>query len=484
MASLVWTLTFVGLAFWQVQHLRAVTLELATKEAKANFDKDQAFRFWATQYGGVYVPATEHTPPNPYLAHMPERDIVTDTGRELTLINPAYMLRMLHEQYGDLFGVRGRIVSEDPLRPENLADAWESRALQAFGRGETERVEVTDLDGQPHLRYMAPMVTEQGCLYCHGHQGYQLGDIRGGVSVSVPLQTYMGHERQSRHVTLGSLGAVWLLGLGGLALGYRRLRANDLQEQQSRRALQVANEALQAHAVQREQLMATLVQSNAELTRLGEVMAHHFMEPVRRLMSFSDIVKKRVPTLEDEVACHSLQFIYKEAERLSGLVREVQRYLSLDQLEAGELQSVDAMAVLQQAITDVGLTYGETVVVEASLPPLHFDERRLAWLFFIVLDNARHYRHAERPLKVRVQCVVGTDTCTLRFVDNGIGLAEPYRAQAFDLFTRFVSSDRSGIGMGLAVARRLVQQAHGTIHMEEGDEGGCCVVMTLPLAAS
>ena len=240
-----WTLTLIVLSFWQYGQIRGMTMDLALKEAQANFNKDQAFRFWATLHGGVYVPITELTPPNPYLDHVEERDIVTESGRELTLINPAYMVRMLNEQFGELFGVRGNITSLKPLREENLADPWEREALLAFERGVGEMLEVAQIDGQPYLRYIAPMVVEQGCLRCHGHQGYQLGDIRGGVSMAVPLRDYRQHEGQSLQRVLGSLTLVWMLGLGGLGLGYRRLRADALIQQQDAREITVLNRRLQ-----------------------------------------------------------------------------------------------------------------------------------------------------------------------------------------------------------------------------------------------
>lgn len=76
-----WTATFGGLSWWLVGHFQGLTLELAYQEARANFNKDQAFRFWGTLHGGVYVPVSDQTPRNPYLAHLPERDITTPVVR-------------------------------------------------------------------------------------------------------------------------------------------------------------------------------------------------------------------------------------------------------------------------------------------------------------------------------------------------------------------------------------------------------------------
>ncbi|MFZ4791908.1 MAG: c-type heme family protein [Candidatus Competibacteraceae bacterium] len=53
--------------------------------------------------------------------------------------------------------------------------------------GEKEVFEFTDVRGQPYLRLMKPMITVSGCLKCHAFQGYQVGDVRGGIGVAVPI---------------------------------------------------------------------------------------------------------------------------------------------------------------------------------------------------------------------------------------------------------------------------------------------------------
>jgi hypothetical protein len=74
--ALSWVILCFLSAYWNIAAEKEKTLELAQKEAMTVFDKDQAFRFWATDHEGVYVPVTERTPPNEYLSHILERDLV------------------------------------------------------------------------------------------------------------------------------------------------------------------------------------------------------------------------------------------------------------------------------------------------------------------------------------------------------------------------------------------------------------------------
>ena len=219
-----WTIFIALAAIWNNQNERTVTLRLAHAEALASYNKDLLYRRWAANNGGVYVPITDKTPPNPYLAGIPERDIFTPSGRALTLINPAYMTRQVHELSAEQYGVRGHITSLNPIRPENAPDEWETRALQAFESGESEVAEVVILDGERYFRLMRPMIAEIGCLSCHAAQGYQVGDIRGGISVAVPLAPYDDAVRAHHISTILWSVLIWLIGLGGIGTVYRLRR--------------------------------------------------------------------------------------------------------------------------------------------------------------------------------------------------------------------------------------------------------------------
>src|SRR3989304_4360776 len=185
--TVIWTVLVGSSLSWYFYEEHKHTIIDAETRARESINKDLVFRRWATGHGGVYVPATEETPPNPYLSHVPERDIVTPSGRLLTLINPAYMIRLLHEFGRKQYDIRGHLTSLNPFNPRNVPDSWEAEALRAFERGKTEVSSVETMYGESYLRLMLPLVTEHGCLKCHAAQGYKEGDIRGGISVSVPL---------------------------------------------------------------------------------------------------------------------------------------------------------------------------------------------------------------------------------------------------------------------------------------------------------
>ena len=239
-ALIAWSILIIGLFYLDSQTMLNVSQDLAVNEARANFQKDQAFRFWVTNHGGVYVLTDSRTPPNPYLSHVPERDIQTPSGRNLTLMNPAYALRQLNEEYTDLVGVTGHITSLTPLRPENAPDEWERSTLEVFETGVLEVFEFTEMDGEPFLRLMQPMFVQEGCLTCHGYQGYKVGDVRGGVSVSVPMALYLVEQRQTLFAHGVNYGLLWVLGCLGIVWGTDRLNKSILERDE---ANALANEA-------------------------------------------------------------------------------------------------------------------------------------------------------------------------------------------------------------------------------------------------
>lgn len=155
---------------------------------------------------------------------MPNRDVTTGQGTRLTLVNPAYMTRMVHELGADAYGLVGHLTSLHPIRPENTPDAWERKALEAFERGAREHSEVVKDKGKTVLRYMGAFLVEPSCLPCHAQQGYKVGDVRGGISVTVPVGSGAHALGLTRHgISMITILAFWALGGAGIFVWAHRL---------------------------------------------------------------------------------------------------------------------------------------------------------------------------------------------------------------------------------------------------------------------
>ena len=126
--GLVWTGCIAASLLWNLCEQENRSLAMAQNSAEITFENDVLYRHWLAKQGGVYVRVSKEVPPNPYLK-VPDRDVTTTSGLSLTLVNPAYMARMVNQAAAAAGGSRGHITSLKPLRPENAPDAWEAAAL-------------------------------------------------------------------------------------------------------------------------------------------------------------------------------------------------------------------------------------------------------------------------------------------------------------------------------------------------------------------
>lgn len=265
----VWTLFFCGISYHEISGIRQITQEIAISEIRAYCNKDRALRNWGSSHGGVYVPVDERTPVNSYLAHLPERDLITPSGRELTLMNPAYMMRQVGEDFSSLYGVGARMTSLNPLRPENAPDAWERRNLEEFDHSRRqEKIEFTQINGVPYLRLIQAVMVSRDCLSCHGHQGYKEGDIRGGISVSLSMADALALQKKQIFSHLLRAGLIWCIGVGGLLLGGGLLRRRVAERDAAQEALERSRDRLARKSEELEEANAALLTEIAERKRV------------------------------------------------------------------------------------------------------------------------------------------------------------------------------------------------------------------------
>jgi len=384
--AFLWSLAVVALAVWHYWQSYTTTIEVVRSSANQSYSKDLVYRSWATGHGGVYAPITPETPPNPYLSDIPERDIITPSGKKLTLINPAYMARQAYELGKKEFGIIGHITSLNPIRAENAPDDWERKALQSFEQGEKEVLSIEPLGNETYLRLMRPLITLVGCLKCHETQGYRVGDVRGGISVSVPWAPFRETLRSKLLVVIPGYGGIWAIGILGLYIGRKRLQ-NHLHERDRIQEEFKDNARLLEF---RDSIKAKLSQVSVDLQKSTtiEELARTFMSQIAPLTDAAYgvfyLMDEQTELLQAvggygwmEAEAKSRQF--KIGQGLAGQCAREKKPLTLNNSEGSDIQIAwggghfDLRAILLQPILEQDKILG---VIELGAPQPFTEEHR------------------------------------------------------------------------------------------------------------
>jgi PAS domain S-box-containing protein len=219
---LFWSLLLSGSLWLYVRHEWQSVEFIGKKIGLAAVNKDYIYELWNAHNGGIYAPINDINQPNPYLRGFTDRDIVTPSGRKLTLINPAHMTRQAYQLEQKIYGIGGRTTSLDAVRPENTPDEWEREALISFTKGEKEASKLIKQGDKTLMRVMMPAITQESCLQCHMRKGDHAGDIRGGLSITFPMDGIIKlFQKQFRTSALYHL-LIYLIGITGLVTFYAK----------------------------------------------------------------------------------------------------------------------------------------------------------------------------------------------------------------------------------------------------------------------
>jgi diguanylate cyclase (GGDEF)-like protein len=306
---------------------RKEIVTIALNVARAYIDKDILYRNWNALHGGFYVVADKGVPPNPYLpSTVQERDVITPSGRHLTLVNPAYMTRQIYELAQKEHKTSGRITSLKPLRPENKADAWEEAALQDFERGKKEISSIVTEEGFRYMRLIRPLITEESCLPCHLHQGYKKGDIRGGISIKLPMEIFEPVMRKQVRLLLAGHGVMWSLGLIGLYIGYMGLRHRTEERDSAEAELKRVNAILENQATTDSLTGICNRRKFLELLQMKIQETRRYAMPLALIFFDIDHFKSVNDTYGHETGDHVLQEL---SSIVAGMIRQTDIFARL-----------------------------------------------------------------------------------------------------------------------------------------------------------
>lgn len=232
-----WSLILTAIFLWNIHRDWQQTLRTARMEAKSFLQKDILYRDWNARNGGVFVLELDTLALPPFFS-VPELTLQSVTGEKLTKINPDRMVWDAYRLQNKNINIRKYSGASEIKESRYLPDMWEKKALTLFARQkEDEYSEIFETDGVFTLRLMVPLIVNHNSIRYYGSTGFKLGDLWGGMSVTLPLKSYLSAYASYRQLYGLSHLLLWLLGIAGIFLGYLQVAKKVKDRDQAFRRL-------------------------------------------------------------------------------------------------------------------------------------------------------------------------------------------------------------------------------------------------------
>jgi PAS domain S-box-containing protein len=230
-----------------------------------------------------------------------------------------------------------------------------------------------------------------------------------------------------------------------------------------------------------EERARELERSNAELAEFAYVASHDLSEPLRTITSYLRLLRRRHGgELEGEADGYVGRAI-DSAERLHSLIDDLLAYSRVGRAERAT-EPVDIEAIVAAIAANVTATREPTPLIEFSgLPTVPGQQRALTQLLQNLISNAIKFVPEGTVPEVRLSAVLEEGAWRITVDDNGIGIDPTQAERVFGMFQRLHTRDAfPGTGIGLAIARKVVEGHGGRIWAEPRPEGGTRMAFTLP----
>ena len=262
---------------------------------------------------------------------------------------------------------------------------------------------------------------------------------------------------------------------------------HDVDEMRQRivsdlRVVQQASESVAAANARLEQHAAELTRSNEDLEQFAYVASHDLQEPLRKVASFCQLLQRRYAGQLDERADQYISFAVDGAHRMQRLINDLLKFSRIGRLTS-EFTSVDLNSVVASvaSATQTAVQATGGTITWSNLPVVQGDESLLVALFTNLVSNSVKFRRPGQPIRIEITSRAVDGGWEISCVDNGIGIESEYVDKIFVIFQRLHSREAyPGTGIGLAIAKRIVDFHEGRIWADTDVEQGATIRVMLP----
>ena len=235
-----------------------------------------------------------------------------------------------------------------------------------------------------------------------------------------------------------------------------------------------------------ERRASDLARSNADLEQFAYVASHDLQEPLRKVASFCQLLEQRYRGQLDDRADQYIAFAVDGAKRMQLLINDLLTFSRVGRTSTGFVP-VDLKTIVARAWDSLEVRVQHSgghleVDLDGGPPQILGDPTLLQMLLGNLFGNALKYRHKNVEPVVSVTAKTEGPMLRISVTDNGIGIPMEYADKVFVIFQRLHARDEyEGTGIGLALAKKVVEFHGGTIGLLPSPGGGTCVSFTLPL---
>ena len=225
-------------------------------------------------------------------------------------------------------------------------------------------------------------------------------------------------------------------------------------------------------------------EQRASMEIFTRALAHDLKEPVRTIRSFIDMMSG-VETLDNR-SQRAFGFIQSASERMERLIDSVFFYTQLDMPSKLPKENCNAGSIIGEVRDNIAALIherGANITFDGEAPNIYAHLVQMRQLFQNLIVNA--IKHCDTPVAVHISAVKQDGRWLFRVQDNGPGIEDKYLQAIFNPFRRITyrKEDGQGLGMGLAICRKIVDLHGGSITCESEPGKGAAFIFSLPIAS-
>ena len=233
---------------------------------------------------------------------------------------------------------------------------------------------------------------------------------------------------------------------------------------------------------QLEQTLEELMRSNTELEQFAYIASHDLQEPLRMVVSFTQLLELRYKNALDEEAKKYIQYAVDAAKHMQVLLNDLLLYSRIT-TEKGTLKMENMESILQLVLNNLSVTIKEqkATITHDPLPVLYTSKVQMARLLQNLIVNGIKFHSKGKIPHIHISAILKNNSWLFSVRDNGMGIAGEYLEQIFIIFKRLHrKTDYEGTGIGLAVCKKIMERLGGSIWAESVVGKGTTVYFSLP----